>query len=232
MKVSEETRKKISESLKRAFSENRAHGWANTKQNKNGMSYPELWFEKFLKNENLDQNYVYNMQFWKYKLDFAWPDKRLCIEIDGNQHLYEDRAKSDREKDELLKEHGWKVLRLTWSFICANTQAAIQIIKEFLTKCGDVSIPLYVSKFEKHEERQKFYITHNTQKDISGRFNLRKLSEQDLLNRKNKILSTTVDLTKSGWVNKVSKETNMTRREIYNTVEHFSDLKEKVYRRM
>ena len=40
-----------------------------------------------------------------------------------------------------------------------------------------------------------------------------------------------VDLTKFGWVNKVTQITGYTRREIYNTVEHFVELKEQVFRR-
>lgn len=129
---SEADKIKISNSMKLAISEGRAKGWASSKQNKNGMSYPEVWFTQVIDNEFEDKHYEYNMQFFKYKLDFAWKDKKKCIEIDGSQHELEERKLSDELKDKLLEEHGWNVLRLSWRFICNNTQEAINIAKEFI----------------------------------------------------------------------------------------------------
>lgn len=135
-KHTEETKIKLSKSMKLAIKEGRAKGWASTKQNKNGMSYPEIWFEKVINNEFKDKNYEYNKQFFKYKLDFAWVDKKKCIEIDGSQHEYTERKMSDENKDNLLKENGWEVLRLKWSFIFNNTQQAIKIAKDFIDVAG------------------------------------------------------------------------------------------------
>lgn len=231
MKVSEETKKKISESLKRAFSENRAHGWANTKQNKNGMSYPEIWFQDMLKNNNLDLNYEYNMQFFKYKLDFAWPDKRICIEIDGSQHYtIKERAESDKCKDELLKQFGWKVLRLKWGYIRANTKESIELIKKFLTNSGDITIPLYKTKNEISNEIREKCILDNVAIDINGHYNRRKVTKNELEKRKQLILNSGIDLTKYGWVNKVSKITGLTKRMIYFVINNDKDLNNRVYK--
>ena len=38
-----------------------------------------------IKNEFEDQNYVREYPFKIYSLDFAWPEKKQCIEIDGEQ---------------------------------------------------------------------------------------------------------------------------------------------------
>ena len=38
----------------------------------------------------------------KYSIDFAWPDLKLAIEIDGSQHNFPDRKKSDKLKDKYL----------------------------------------------------------------------------------------------------------------------------------
>lgn len=229
MKHSEKTKKKISDSLKLAIKEGRAFGWSSVKKNKNGMSYPEIWFENMIKNENLDLSYEYNFQFYKYKLDFAWPEKRLCIEIDGNQHNIEERKKSDFEKDNLLKENGWKVLRLKWGYIVSNTKECILKIKSFLNENGDYNIPLYKTKYEKQKIKQKENRENGVLKDSIGRYNHKKLSESDLYERKEKIIKSGVDLTKFGWVTKVSKITNLSKREINFTVNHFSDLKEIVF---
>lgn len=51
-------------------------------------------------------------------LDFAWINKKKCIEIDGQQHQTDEKRKeSDIKKDDLLKQNGWKVLRLSWKWI-------------------------------------------------------------------------------------------------------------------
>jgi very-short-patch-repair endonuclease len=48
------------------------------------MSYPEKWFMCVIKNEFKDKNFVREYPFIKYSLDFAWPHKKICIEIDGS----------------------------------------------------------------------------------------------------------------------------------------------------
>lgn len=49
--------------------------------------------------------------------------------------------------------------------------------------------------------------------------------------RVDKILNSGVDLTKYGWISKVAKITNLTRREIFRIVNHSELLKSKVFRR-
>lgn len=180
------------------------------------------WYIKneFNQIENID--YKTEKPFYRYFLDFAWPEKRLCIEIDGELHRYKKQKENDTKKDELLKQDGWKELRLKWAYIIKNKKETIEFIRIFLSECGDITIPLYKSKKELHEEKQKEKLVkypHN------------KLSDIQLLKRKNKILNSGIDLTKFGWVNKVSKLTNLSRREINFTVNYFEDLKNKVFYR-
>lgn len=112
----EETKKKISESMKKAQKEGRAWNIGRSRWN-NEHSWPEKWFISVLENElgqkeNID--YLTEMPFNKYSLDFAWPDKKLCIEIDGKQHQEEIQKKRDFEKDKLLNENGWTIFRIIW----------------------------------------------------------------------------------------------------------------------
>ena len=83
-KHSEESKRKISESLKLAYKEHRAHNIGQSRWN-NEPSYPEKFFMNVIKNEFEDQNYVREYPFKIYSLDFAWPEKKQCIEIDGEQ---------------------------------------------------------------------------------------------------------------------------------------------------
>ena len=65
----------------------------------------------------------------------------------------------------------------------------------------------------------------------NGRINPNGLSNQDIENRVNEILNSGIDLTKYGWVNKVSKLTGLNRTTINKLVLSHPKLKEKVYYR-
>lgn len=68
-------------------------------------------------------------------------------------HRYEKQQINDAEKDRLLKEEGWKELRLTWSFIQSNKEQIKEIVKNFLKNNGDVTQPLWKSKRQLAEEK-------------------------------------------------------------------------------
>ena len=71
--------------------------------------------------------------FYQYKLDFAWPQKKLCIEIDGSQHDRVDAQKqSDIRKDIKLLENGWRVLRIRWVDMYNNPDEYIHKAKQFI----------------------------------------------------------------------------------------------------
>ncbi len=133
-KLSEETRKKVSESMKKAHAEGRAGTYPSRKNCEH--SYPEKWLIGVLNRELglvEDEDYKTEYFFHKQFLDFAWPERKLCIEIDGQQHeRFVERKLNDAKKDENLKAENWKLLRLKWSNICNNTQECIQQILSFL----------------------------------------------------------------------------------------------------
>lgn len=133
--LSKEHKQAISNSMKLAHKEGRAHNIGESRWN-NEHSYPEKWLIKVLKNEfGLEENIDYKteMPFYRYSLDFAWEVKKKCIEIDGSQHNLPERKQSDENKDKLLNENGWTVLRLSWSYICKNSKEAIKIAKDFIS---------------------------------------------------------------------------------------------------
>jgi very-short-patch-repair endonuclease len=50
------------------------------------------------------------------EVDFAWPDQRLIVEVDGYAYHRSPTAfESDRERDVELVLAGWRVLRFTWT---------------------------------------------------------------------------------------------------------------------
>jgi len=188
--ISDETRKKISESLKIAHAEGRAHNIGSSRWH-NEHSYPEKWFIKMLEHElNMIEHIDYETEypFYKYSLDFAWPNYKLCIEVDGEQHQrFEEYANRDAKKDALLVKDDWKILRIRWGACVNNTKDCIHLVKEFLN-----------------------------QSDITESYLEFKLKEQStvdktpyLIELKNKrwdiIKASNIDFTKFGWVKKISE---------------------------
>jgi len=184
--VDDETRKRISDSLKVAIREGRASGWH--KRKKGAQSYPEKWMTSVIQNEFDDKDFVDELHIGKYRLDFAWPHKMLYIEIDGQQHNFEDRKKSDIEKDAFCKKLGWTSMRLQWSYICQNKQKAISEMKDFIDN-GKLSLIVWESPKEK------------LKREVAAR----KLERQkDNEARKELILNSGVDFNSWGWKTKIA----------------------------
>jgi very-short-patch-repair endonuclease len=130
--LSEETKQKISESMKKAHAENRAHNIGECRWN-NEPSWPEKWFMNVIQNEFEDKQYVHEFPFHKFSLDFAWPHKKKCIEIDGDQHQrFEDYIERDKRKNAMLIENEWKYLRLVWKDVYDNPKHFIKLAKQFI----------------------------------------------------------------------------------------------------
>lgn len=85
---------------------------------------------KVIENELEDKNYVYQYRVLKYSLDFAWPTKKLYIEIDGGQHKYTEEY--DNIRDNALKENGWIGLRIPWLYFYNYPKETIKDIKNFI----------------------------------------------------------------------------------------------------
>jgi very-short-patch-repair endonuclease len=129
---SQERKEKMSVTMKKAIKEGRAKGWANLPRHKRKRSYAELFFEKVICNEFADTMYEYEYPISIYSLDFAWPHKKRCIEIDGQQHSQIERMESDIKKDKYLKSCGWSVLRIKWVDIFREPQTYIKIAYNFI----------------------------------------------------------------------------------------------------
>ena len=92
----------------------------NTKNLKNLRSRivetkPERVFREELDRRGLE----YQEQFPTrsgFILDFAFPEKRICVEIDGvHWHSTKKQRKRDRFREYILKRGGWKIVRF-WCY--------------------------------------------------------------------------------------------------------------------
>lgn len=226
-KISEETRKKVSEAMKKAHAEGRAGSFPSRKDN--AMSYPEKWFVGVAEREGIT-GYVRELKFHRFFLDFAWPEKKFCIEIDGDQHQrFEDRKRNDLEKDRLLKEEGWTELRVSWSWVCKNAQRFIDAVKNNLSSLEDLEVnKLSLSYIGVKEERKLMLqkkrdeAKKNGTLASDGHLSGNKLSFEEWDRRKELIEKANVDLTKFGCVTELVRKTGLTKRQVENTLKHFS----------
>lgn len=112
-KHSEETKQKCRKAQLEKVRNGTHKGW----QSRNITSFAENFFINVLSNELPNVSYVREKRFGKYFLDFFFEDKMLDLEIDGKQHLYKERAESDKKRDEFLKENNVIVYRIPWNEI-------------------------------------------------------------------------------------------------------------------
>lgn len=177
---SEEAKQKLSKIQKERAAKGLNHGWMACHSSK--KSYPEEFFTKVIENEFNDKNYEYNLLFYQYRLDFAWPQKKLCIEIDGSQHQRDEKQKqSDIKKDIKLYENGWKVLRIKWVDMYHKPQEYIKQAKEFIDNGIIITCAPYINPGKIKKEKKSIIINHNWHcRYCNNEFNTRNLLSEHL----------------------------------------------------
>jgi very-short-patch-repair endonuclease len=94
-------------------------------------SYPEKKFRQELEKRNIC-GWKYNYPVKRYALDFAFLEKMLDVEIDGNTHNQPSVAQKDKIRDASLSEMGWTVIRFTDGEIKKNINFCIEKLISFL----------------------------------------------------------------------------------------------------
>lgn len=121
---------------------------------KSNISYPEKIFLKEIIKLGWNKNHliVREYSFFPYFIDFAFINEKVAVEIDGSQHLLNERKDSDKRKDDLLIEKGWRIIRIKAKDINLNLDESISKIKEFISsdvKYKNVGIIEYKNYKEK-----------------------------------------------------------------------------------
>lgn len=132
---SEETRNKISKSRKKFLTENPDMIPYKINHKSKGESYPEKYFREWLEKENISFEQEY--QFKLYSFDFLI-DGRIDLEIDGNQHILDEKIKDhDKKRDKITTDNGYLVKRILWSEYKKLSEIEqvefLQSLKQFLT---------------------------------------------------------------------------------------------------
>jgi hypothetical protein len=72
-----------------------------------------------------------------YKLDLAYLDCKLNIEVDGHSHDTLKRREQDQRKDTKLEELGWTVLRFSNRMILESLDTVVQMV---CSTCGTLKL--------------------------------------------------------------------------------------------
>lgn len=99
------------------------------------ISYPEKCFQNILIANGFDKKYKIYREYsiFPYFIDFAFVDLKIAVEIDGSQHLLEERKISDMKKDELLRSLGWRVLRITVDKVIHDPDIVLEKLSDIIT---------------------------------------------------------------------------------------------------
>ncbi len=99
----------------------------------------KLWSR--LRNNQLGVKFRRQVPFDNYILDFYCPGARLCVELDGSQHLTVEGKERDRKRDRDLKEAGVEVLRFSDYEALTNTETVLQVIGQKVKEISERKTP-------------------------------------------------------------------------------------------
>lgn len=224
-KHTEEEKKKISEQRKLYLKQHpENHPW---KRNGKFTSKPCETLKKFLREKyTFVEEYTDTRWEHNYSLDIAFLEKKIAIEINGNQHYNSNWELNEyyQKRHDYLTSNGWNVLEIhyTWCYNEDKIKEICEAIDNNKTISFEETKKLLehkrLTKLEKEQKRKENHLQKEQEK-------LNLINE-----RKEQILNCGEDLTKYGWLEKVSKLTNLTRRQIQRIVK-LTDLKDLVYKR-
>jgi very-short-patch-repair endonuclease len=80
--------------------------------------------------EALGFNVRRSYAFGPYILDFYCAEAKLCIEVDGAQHTFDDARLYDEKRDAYLKSHGIDTLRIPAIQVMEDPDSAAQYITD------------------------------------------------------------------------------------------------------
>jgi very-short-patch-repair endonuclease len=131
-KLSEETKKIIGESRSKYLKQHPEKVpyrlYHSSKKN-----WIEEHFKEELERRQID-GWVHKYCCGIYEYDFAFPFKKIDIEIDGPTHDQEKVKQIDFKRDEWSRSQGWKILRFKASHVKHEVKKCIDILEDFLEK--------------------------------------------------------------------------------------------------
>lgn len=112
-KHSDQTKVKIGLGVKKFLTEN-PDMVPYIRNHSSKESYPEEYFTELFIRENI--KLIKQFAVGSYHLDFCDPNKKIDVEIDGDQHYLDTKIiNHDKIRNEFLENNGWTIYRIRWS---------------------------------------------------------------------------------------------------------------------
>ena len=194
-KLSEKTKRKISEGRKQWLLEHKdEHVW---RRDSKFLSIPCENLKQYLKNKGI--NFVEEYEPFddvNYCVDIAWPDEKIAIEVNGNQHYNRDGSLSKyyQKRHNLFEQRGWKVIEVHY-IKCYNIN--INDFEDIL------NLPIYdknyVGKYFSKLELKEKKLKEEKIKKEKEKQQIRENNKQIIYNLIN---NSGIDFSKSGWSGK------------------------------
>lgn len=74
--------------------------------------HSERWMKKFLPRKIDGMGYIQNLPYKGFIIDFAYPTRKIAIEVDDPSHDKSLQKTKDIVKDQWLRNDGWKIFRI------------------------------------------------------------------------------------------------------------------------
>lgn len=138
-KHSEESKRKLSEKRKKYLKENpKSHSWSKFHDKE---TEPEKRLAEYLTKLNKFQVHRwYNIPESEkfFEIDFAIPELKIAIEVNGEQHYNRDGSLADyyKKRDDYIKSLGWKTLQIHY-VLCFKEDKLNEIFNELISSISN-----------------------------------------------------------------------------------------------
>ena len=103
---------------------------ANRKKLRNNLTPAEAALWELIKNKKLDgRKFRRQHSIGNFILDFYCPEEKLAIELDGDDHYWDEGMKRDKIKTTYIKSHGIEILRFENKLVFKNPEFVLNTIK-------------------------------------------------------------------------------------------------------
>jgi very-short-patch-repair endonuclease len=92
------------------------------------MSLPEVLLWQALRKRPGGLKFRRQFPIAQVTTDFACPDRRLIIEVDGEGHSFGDQPRRDAARDAILQREGFRVIRVAARDVLKDMNAVLQFI--------------------------------------------------------------------------------------------------------
>lgn len=218
-KHTEETKKIISKKRKEWLKKNpNKHPW---RSNNKFKSVPCENVKDILKKNNISYVEEYQpLEDRNFSIDIAFPDIKLGIEINGNQHYDNDGNLTSyyQDRHQVIENSGWKLIELHYS-IGFNPEDILDVVK--FKKGKDYT------DFIKNQKRNK------KRKSLPRGETIKLRNDKKWEKHKELIVNSDIDFSRLGWVKKVSEILGITQQKVRGwMLRHLPDFyEEKCFKR-